>query len=122
MFCKITPLSHGQHNNLHLVVKIGRSARNPIIKLKIVGFFDSLNAYIINSNLHIDYQNLLNFDLITEIIQKKLETMDFNLICSQEDFFNRNLSTLELLNKLKDENKCTISSIRAEEFCVQSFN
>lgn len=102
MFSNLNPIAHGKHDNLHLTMKIGRSKRNPIIYLKLVTFFTSGNTYIVHSNLHADYELLLDFEKIKEIIQNRLNKMDFSLILlSNKDFFNRNVSTEELLIKIK---------------------
>lgn len=110
MFTKLNPIAHGQHNNIYLTMKIGRTKKNPIILLKFVGFFDLECALISHSNLHKDYQNLLDFENLKEIVRSELDKIDFKFILfSNEDFFNRNCKTKELLIKLKDENTRTVS-------------
>lgn len=107
---KITPLNYGKHHNLYLNVKIGGSNKKPIIHLKLIVFFETCDAFIVNSNLHSDFKDLLNFVYLKDIIQNDLNKHDWKLnINSNEDFFVKNLDSEKLLKKLKDENKCLVS-------------
>lgn len=123
MFCKLGVISYGKHNNLHIRMHIGRNRGNPIMKLKLVVLFDKEVVLITDSSLHKDYKNILDFKKLEDIIQRKLDKMDLKLILlSENDFFNRNITTEELLNRLKNENKCIVSSFGAEGICVQSLS
>lgn len=104
MLCKakIRFLSHGKHNNLHFKLGIGGTRRNPLFLLKMVVFFDTNIAYILHSNLHPHYAELIDFNQLTKVIQDELDKHDYNLkTFGKQDLLNKRLKSVQILDKLK---------------------
>lgn len=105
MLCKarIKFLSHGKHNNLHFSIDVGGTKRNPLFFIKLVLFFETANAYILHCNLHSDYIDLINFNILTKVIQDELDKHDYKLVVSDmNDFRRKRFKTEQILKQLKD--------------------
>lgn len=97
MSCCIMPVGHGNHNNIHLIFKIG-SKKQPMVRIKMVGFFDTGNCYILNSVSKIPY-DFLNHKVIFQKINELLEKHELNLkFIGKNDLNNKNLKTENILN------------------------
>jgi hypothetical protein len=72
----INPISHGKHNNLHMMVKIGGSRKKPIFKLKLIIFFDTAKAYVADSTIPEPMLFLLDLKMLCQELRGKLDEMD----------------------------------------------
>lgn len=105
MSCKasIRIFSHGKHNNLHFTIGVGGTKRRSLFFIKMVVFFDTSEAYILHCNLHPDYIDLINFNILTKVIQDELDNHDWTLkVTDMNDYRRRRLKTEQLLKQLKN--------------------
>lgn len=104
MLCKAqkpTMLSHGNHNNIHFRVGVGGTKRRPAFSFKVVCFFDTEEAYILNSNIRDNMKCFLNYELIESLVAESIAMLDYTFVrMSTTDLFNRNIKTHHILNKL----------------------
>lgn len=97
----ISPLSYGKHNNIYFQIKIG-SRKNPLIRIKLVGFFDSAKVYITETNITEYLYSVLDINKVVKIIEDLLESVDFDLhLFSHEDFL-QNKDTKQILNLISN--------------------
>lgn len=94
------PISHGNHDNLHFIFKVG-SKRKPMINIKIVAFLNTGKAYITHSMYKFP-TNLINFKELFKVINECFEKYDMELVVNESDWENKNLTTEQLLTKLKN--------------------
>lgn len=99
---KLFPLDHGKHDNLHMKFVIGPK-KSPTIRLHIITFFETGYAYIADAMYKLP-KEFINFDFLEETLKKKLSAYDFSLeLISPEDWFNKQVSTNDILQKLKKD-------------------
>lgn len=103
MLCKIGFISHGKHENLHINLKIGGSRKNPLFTIKLMVFFDTGNAYIMHNTLHKDYLNIIDFTILTKVIQDELSKHDYYLVMLGKDFLRKRFTTEQILKLIEND-------------------
>lgn len=105
MYCNLGLISYGKHNNLHVNIRVAGNKKHFMFLLKCTIFFDYECACIFHTNIHPDLKTLIKFDELTKVINTKLSKYDVELrVFSENDFFNRNIKSEELLKRLENEN------------------
>ena len=104
MYCKMSMISHGKHNNLHVNFKMIGHRKSPKFIIRCILFFDHEVACISNSNIHNDFKHILKFEELEKAMQRRLDKYDIILkTFSDDDFFNRNVSSLKLLKRIQED-------------------
>lgn len=95
----INPIGFGNHNNVHMVAKIGNS-RKPFIIVRLVCFPDTEKAYITGiSNIKTsNIQYLDSAKIIASIKDKLMEVYDYELISNE--FPTKKLQTTDILAEI----------------------
>ena len=96
---KLTPVSHGNHNNIHFKFKISKGKEINLITIKLVAFEELGECYVTMVRTPFDLK-FINKELILELLTKKVKSFDFDLIFNELDWEqNQQLSTEEIINK-----------------------
>lgn len=92
---KLSPVGYGNHNNLHFVFRIGKP-KDCVVKIKLVGMFDTGKAYITDATFKAK-KEYFNLNLIKESIENKLEQFGFTLVFEESHWNNVRLKTSDIL-------------------------